>query len=272
MAAAAPRQAAVDVTIRGLSHAFERSGDPVAALGPLDLEVAASETLGIIGPARCGKTTLVRSVAGLVAPTAGEVRIAGVRVACPSSETGVAFERPALLDWRTALGNVLLAAEPRRVEGTGARDEARRLLALMGLSDSEDRKASELGHVDRVRVGLCRALIGGPRLLLVDDVFAGLNAIAREALALDLQRARLERRPTTLLATQSIAEAVVLSDRVVVLTPAPGRIAFETAIDLPRPRRFDRATTPRLVEYCNRIRTACQASGGEWQAPGSIEP
>jgi NitT/TauT family transport system ATP-binding protein len=236
----------VELSLEGV-----KAGD---LLGSIDATIPRGEFVTVAG-SRPAATLLLRLIAGLERPDSGRVALA------PGSVVGVVLDDPCLLDWRTPLGNVMLAVEARRGDCSLGEARARRLLAAAGISDVDARGVGRLPRAHRVRIALCRALVNDPPVLVLDEPFRFLSTVEREELALDLQRVWLERRPTVVAATESLAEAAALSDRVLVLTAAPARVATEIAIALPRPRRFDRATTPHIVEHGNRIRTAVQAVG-----------
>jgi NitT/TauT family transport system ATP-binding protein len=210
----------------------------VTALESIDLDVAENAFVTLVGRSGCGKSTLLRIVAGLMQPTTGEVEIAGRRVVGPSRDVALMFQQSALLPWRTVIDNVVLPAEIHGLDRRAARGEAEELLALVGLDGFEGRRPWELSGGMQQRVALCRALLAHPRVLLMDEPFAALDALTREELSLELQRIWTERRTTILFVTHSIAEAAILSDRVVVLTPRPGRIARVVDVRVPRPRAF----------------------------------
>ncbi|MCR3749089.1 ABC transporter ATP-binding protein [Lentzea californiensis] len=218
------------ITISGVSHSF----GGVHALDGIDLEVGEHEFVAVIGRSGCGKSTLLRLVAGLLSPSAGEILVAGSPVTRPRGDVSVMFQRPALLPWRTVLANVLLPAE---VLGLGdQRDRAHELLELAGLGGFEKRLPHELSGGMQQRVSLCRSLIQSPRVMLVDEPFSALDAITRTELSEELQRVQLARPRAVVFVTHSIDEAVLLADRIVVLSPRPGRIHRVVEVDLPRPR------------------------------------
>ncbi len=192
----------------------------------------------IVGRSGCGKSTLLRILAGLIPASAGSVSIGGSEVASPRRDVGFVFQRPALLPWRTVLENVLLPVELAGGGRAEARARALELLELVGLAGFEGRQPWELSGGMQQRVAMCRSLVSDPAVLLMDEPFAALDALTREDLSLELQRIWSEHRKTIVFVTHSIQEAVVLSDRVIVLTPRPGRIAREIRIDAPRPRDF----------------------------------
>ncbi|MBV8165938.1 MAG: ABC transporter ATP-binding protein, partial [Alphaproteobacteria bacterium] len=200
-------------------------------------------------------------VAGLLAPTAGAVRIDGAAVRGPGAQVGVVFQSPLLMPWRTVLDNILLQVEIRGQRKAEHAEAARRLIELVGLGGFAARRPYELSGGMQQRVGLCRALIHDPRILLMDEPFGALDAMTREAMNAELQRIWMERRKSVLLITHSIAEAVWLADRVLVMGPRPGRIVGEVAIDLPRPRTLEMAETVAFAHHAAQVRRLLNASG-----------
>jgi NitT/TauT family transport system ATP-binding protein len=222
-----------------VSKTFEtRKGRPVQALAGIDLDVRENEFVTVVGRSGCGKSTLLRILAGLIPASSGSVTIGGGAVTAPRRDVGFVFQRPALLPWRTVLENVVLPIELAGGDLKRGRREALELLDLVGLEGFEHRHAWELSGGMQQRVATCRSLVSNPALLLMDEPFAALDALTREEMSLELQRIWSERRTTIVFVTHSIQEAVVLSDRVIVLTPRPGRIAREVVVDTPRPRDF----------------------------------
>ena len=249
-----------EVTVSAACAVIRKGDGDDEVRGPFDLEVRSGEFLAVLGPRGSGKSTLLRMVAGLLPLSSGEIRVAGRKVVSPQTDIGIVFEKPLLLEWRTALENVLLQTEIRGMDRNASVEQARRLLVMLGLEGFETRKPHDLPPGMAVRVALCRALVHNPTLLLLDDPFHDLDPLEREQIAPDLQRLGLTPGTTILFATHLPAEAVQLSDRVAVLSPG-GCIQQCLTIDLPRPRRFDRATTPRISEYCSSIRTLLHAQG-----------
>jgi NitT/TauT family transport system ATP-binding protein len=192
----------------------------------------------VVGRSGCGKSTLLRIVAGLIPASAGSVSIGGIPVTAPRRDVGFVFQRPALLPWRTVLQNVVLPVELAGGNRRAAGEHARSLLELVGLEGFEDRRPWELSGGMQQRAAMCRSLVSDPAVLLMDEPFAALDALTREELSLELQRIWSEHRKTIVFVTHSIQEAVVLSDRVIVLSPRPGRVAREVVVDAPRPRDF----------------------------------
>jgi NitT/TauT family transport system ATP-binding protein len=227
------------IRIERIAKRFRRAGIETEALAGVDLAIGAGEFVSIVGPSGCGKSTLLRIVAGLIAPSEGEVTVLGRRVAGAVTELGIVFQSPVLLDWRNALDNVLAQVELRGGDPRGHRAQARELLAAVGLAGFEDRYPHELSGGMRQRVQIVRALIHDPPLLLMDEPFGALDALTREQMRVDLEALWLARPKTVLFVTHSIDEAVLLGDRVVVMSDRPGRIDRELRIDLPRPRGLE---------------------------------
>ena len=244
------------IDIRGLRHTFTRGGLVTKALDGLDLAVRPGELVVVVGPSGCGKSTLLRIVAGLLPFSSGQVRVGGRDVKGPQTDLGIVFQSPVLLDWRNVLENVLVQIELRGMEVEKYRARAEQLLADVGLRDFMDRRPRELSGGMRQRVAIVRALIHDPLLLLMDEPFGALDALTREQMRIDLEKLWLVQRHTLIFITHGIAEAVALADRVVVMTPRPGRIEKIITVDLPRPRDKAVITSQRFLEYCDEI-TEC---------------
>jgi NitT/TauT family transport system ATP-binding protein len=199
--------------------------------------------------------------AGLVAPTSGVVRIGGVEVTGPYTDAGIAFQDPTLYEWRRVLENVLLPVEIQGRDLAPFRRRARELLGMVGLARFERKYPFELSGGMRQRVALCRALVHDPPLLLLDEPFGALDALSREQLNLELQSIWQSNRKTVLLITHSIQEAVFLSDRVVVMSPHPGRVGEIVPIALPRPRTFAMLEAPEFARHARHIRDVFESWG-----------
>ena len=226
------------IELAGVSKTYASSDGPVAALESISLDVARGEFVSILGPSGCGKSTLLLIVAGLLPASAGQVRLAGRPVTRPQTEIGIVFQNPVLLDWRSVLRNVLLQVESRGLDVAAYRPKARDLLRSVGLGGFEDKYPFELSGGMRQRTAICRALIHDPPLLLMDEPFGALDALTREQMRVDIERLWLGTRKTVLFITHSISESVLLSDRVVVMSPRPGRVDGVFEIALPRPRHL----------------------------------
>ncbi|HYY90019.1 MAG TPA: ABC transporter ATP-binding protein [Chloroflexota bacterium] len=257
----APPTAAL-VEIADVCKEYATEDGPVMALDQVSLDVGEYEFLAVLGPSGCGKSTLLLIVAGLVPATTGRVRIARSEVRRPWREVGIAFQDATLYDWRRVLDNVLLPAQIQGMDGAAARQRALELLDLVGLGGFERKYPFELSGGMRQRVALCRALIHAPTLLLLDEPFGALDALTRDQLNLELLSiCQRPPRKTVLFITHSITEAVFLSDRVVVMSPRPGRVASVVPIELPRPRTLAVTETPEFAAYTHTIRAVFQSWG-----------
>ena len=226
----------VPVSVRAVRKSYGTKDGPVHALGPLDLEVGSGRFVSLVGPSGCGKSTLLLMIAGLLPLSDGVIAVGGRPVTGPQTEIGIVFQGSVLVDWRDALGNVLLQVELRGHRRRDYLDRAMALLESVGLKDFARRYPHELSGGMQQRTAFCRALIHDPPLILMDEPLGALDAMTREQLRTDLERLWLENGKTVILVTHSIEEAVQLSDLVVVISPRPGRIVEAVAIDLPRPR------------------------------------
>ena len=248
------------IRLANVGKVYQSKAGPVEACGEINLEIRRSEFVVIVGPSGCGKTTILKMVAGLQPYTSGSISIDGRRVDGPHTDLGIVFQDAILLDWRNVLDNVLLQVDIRRLDRAQFEPVARSLLKATGLNGFENHKPYELSGGMRQRASICRALVHDPPLLLMDEPFGALDALTREQIAMDIQRVWMEKRKTALFITHSIPEAVLLADRVVVMSPRPGRIVEILDIDLPRPRRLDRV--PAIFnEYTGRIREIFKARG-----------
>ena len=224
------------IELTNVSQTFEVRSGSTEALHDINLSVRDGEFVAIVGRSGCGKSTLLRLIAGLLHPTSGRVAIDGGEVTRPRRDVALMFQRPALLPWRSVLDNVLLPAEFVGGRKSDRQARARELLDMVGLAEFARRLPHELSGGMQQRVALCRSLILAPRVMLMDEPFSALDALTRSELAVELQRVHMENKATIVLVTHSIEEAVLLADRVVVLSPRPGRVRKVIEIDIPRPR------------------------------------
>jgi NitT/TauT family transport system ATP-binding protein len=231
-----------------------RDGAPVEALRDVSLEVASGEFVAIVGASGCGKSTLLRLVAGLVPPTEGRVVLAGSEVTAPRAETAMVFQAPTLLPWADVLRNVTFPLRLMHRTTPDTEDQARALLATAGLAGFEARLPRELSGGMQQRVAICRALLQEPQVLLMDEPFGALDALTREEMSLELLRLWAARRMAVLFVTHSIPEAVLLADRVVVMSPRPGRVVDVIEVDLNRPRSFEQEGSDEFHRCTRRIR------------------
>ncbi|VTU28473.1 MULTISPECIES: ABC transporter ATP-binding protein [unclassified Variovorax] len=254
---------AAAVTIQGVSKSYEvRAGDDVLALDRVDLDIAPGSFVAIVGPSGCGKSTLLSLLAGLTPVSSGRLGIDGDEVVKPHPKAGVVFQSDLLLYWRSILDNILLPIEIKGMDRVAYADRARDLLAQVGLSGFDNKYPSELSGGMRQRVAICRALIQEPGLLLMDEPFGALDALTREQMIMDLQTMWMRLRNTVLFITHGIDEAVFLADRVIVMSPRPGRVDLDLTIDIPRPRRWSGVhEDPRFQHYVRQVREIFEAKG-----------
>ncbi|PYO47162.1 MAG: hypothetical protein DMD84_24400 [Candidatus Rokuibacteriota bacterium] len=239
-----------------------RRGDVVRAVEDVTLHVAENEFVTLVGPSGCGKSTLLRLVAGLTPATRGAIRVRDTAVREPFPDVGFVFQQPVLLPWRSVLDNVLFSVEMLGQPPRQYRKQAADLLELTGLGGFETKYPRELSGGMQQRVAICRALLPDPSLLLMDEPFGALDAMTREEMSLELLRVWEERRKTILFVTHSIPEAILLADRVVVMTARPGRIARVLTIDLPRPRTMELEFDPRFKAASDEVRSLIFARRG----------
>ncbi len=222
--------------VREVSHDYETGERPFPALDRVSFTVDQGEFVCIVGASGSGKSTLLRILGGLLAPSSGEVRLAGAPCCEPHPAVGFVFQKTNLMPWRTVLQNVLLPLELEGPIGPAERQRAQELLALVGLETFADAYPAQLSGGMAQRLTLARALIRHPRLLLLDEPFGALDALTRERLNLELLRIWRVQEQTIVMVTHSINEAVFLADRVLVLGDQPGRLLGAFPVDLPRPR------------------------------------
>lgn len=240
--------------IRGLSKTYARN--ELVALRDVGLDLREGEFVSVIGSSGCGKSTLLKIMAGLMPPTTGSVVLDGSPVLGPRPDIGMMFQQATLLPWKTTIENIVLPIEIRegRAAARAARARARRLLDLVGLGEFGDVYPGELSGGMAQRASICRMLISEPAVLLLDEPFSALDELTRDFMNMELQRICLEQNATAFLVTHSIAEAAILSDRILVMKARPGRVVEEVAIDLPRPRTLEMINTPRFGEIVAHIR------------------
>ena len=245
-----------------------KDSDPFTIFKDVNLSLRDGEFVSVVGPSGCGKTTMLRVINGLMPRTSGEIFIDGKSAADLDHELvmGFVFQGASLLPWRTSLRNVLLGLEGRGHSPKEAEQSARKFLELVGLSGFESHYPHELSGGMQQRVNLARALAINPRILLMDEPFAALDAQTRNFMQLELLRIWRETRKTVIFVTHMIAEAILLSDRVIVFTHRPGTIRSEFQVPLPRPRTMEMRSDPRFLELENvvwkQIEAEVNASGG----------
>jgi NitT/TauT family transport system ATP-binding protein len=249
------------ISVRELSKGYPSRDGCVHALQQISFNVKEGEFVAVVGPSGCGKSTLLKILAGLLPPSKGEACLRGTPINGPRRDIGVVFQSPVLLPWRSVLENVLLPVDVQRLRGDRYRKVALELLSLVGLQEFAHRYPRELSGGMQQRVAITRALIHDPAMLLMDEPFGALDAMTREQMNLELQRIWLERKKTVVFITHSIPEAVFLADRVLVMTPRPGRIMDAVTVDVPRPRQLEAMNLPEFCATVSSIRTQFHAKG-----------
>ncbi|MFI5932349.1 ABC transporter ATP-binding protein [Actinoplanes sp. NPDC051494] len=251
------------VSVSGVTKVFNQGrADEVTALSDVDLTVGAGEFVSLIGPSGCGKSTLLRLVADLIAPTTGEVVVAGKPApkARLDQDYGIAFQQAGLFEWRTVRRNVELPLELRGQSRAARRARAEEMLALVGLDEFADHYPAQLSGGMQQRVAIARALAVQPPLLLMDEPFGALDEMTRERLQTELLGICAKTGTSTVFVTHSISEAVFLSARVVVMSPRPGRITATVDIDLPTPRDENVRQSPAFFDAVTTVRKALRAA------------
>jgi len=250
--------------ISDVSITFASKRGRVTALEGVDLDVETGEFITLAGPSGCGKSTLLKAVAGLTIPSSGHIRLNGEDVTGPRQDIGYVFQRAALLEWRSVRGNILLQAEMRGMDPKRAQARADELIEMTGLTGFEKALPHELSGGMQQRVSLCRALLHEPRVLLMDEPFGALDALTRERMNVELNRIWAQTGTTVLLVTHSVAEAVYLGSRVIVMSPRPGRILEEHRVDLPAERGYAEVLeTAEFHRISSRVRELLGSPGGD---------
>ncbi|WGF87704.1 ABC transporter ATP-binding protein [Marinivivus vitaminiproducens] len=260
---AAPQQVerARLIEMRGLAKTYRAKEGDVPSLRPIELDIYEGELVAVVGPSGCGKSTLMKLVAGLIAPTEGEVRVGDRVVTEPPDDVGIVFQSPVLLAWRSVLRNVMMPVEIRGLDRQRHLERAHRLLETAGLKGFEGKYPWQLSGGMQQRASICRALVHDPKIVLMDEPFGALDAMTRERMNLELQRLHQETGKTILFITHSIPEAVFLADRVVVMSPRPGGIEAIYEVDLPRPRALEVMGEPEFARLTKAIRGHFYATG-----------
>jgi NitT/TauT family transport system ATP-binding protein len=244
-----------------IGHQFEtREGRSLNALAGVSLDIRPGEFVSLLGPSGCGKTTLLRMVAGLLTPSAGKVLVGGVEVRAPRPDVGLVFQQPLLLPWLSVMRNVLLPVDVQGRPIADYENRARELIRMVGLAGFEKRLPSELSGGMQQRVALARALVHDPKILLMDEPFAALDAMTRETMNVELQRIWSAQHKTVLFVTHGIAESVFLSDRVVVMTPRPGVVAAILDVPFARPRSIELLGTAEFAALAANVRSVFENS------------
>ena len=251
-----PQQAKPKIEFQDVTKVFGAAGKRMVALNGVNLSVDEGSFISILGESGCGKTTLLRIAAGLIAPSGGRVVMDGNAVTKPSRDMGFVFQQSVLLEWRTVLENILLPAEILKLKPANYRDKAMDLLRTMGLAGFEDHYPAQLSGGMQQRVSIARALILSPSVLLMDEPFGALDAITREQMNVELLNIWGQSKTTAIFITHDIGEAAFLSDRVVLLGSRPGRVKEIFDVDLPRPRTSEHRFDARFTSLCRDMKHA----------------
>jgi NitT/TauT family transport system ATP-binding protein len=249
------------ILVQNVTKTYASASGNVLALKDVSFSIENGEFISLLGPSGCGKSTLLKLIAGLDAVTAGRISLAGETIAGPPVGLGMVFQKDVLLDWRNVLQNVMLPVEFQDLDPAKYLDRAKQLLKLFGLGDFLDKHPWELSGGMRQRVAIGRALVTDPSLLLMDEPFGALDALTRDQLNLELQDIWTRSGKTIIFVTHSIAEAILLSDRVCVMAARPGRIIEIMDIDFPRPRTLAVRESPQFSAYTRRVRQIFETSG-----------
>ncbi len=234
---------------------YDANRADLLALDDLSLAVADGEFLAIVGPSGCGKSTLLRLLAGLLRPISGRVAFRGEELAAPRRDIGYVFQRANLMPWRTVAANIALPLEVACMPAAEVAQRTNALIALVGLDGFAGAHPAQLSGGMQQRVALARALIHEPKLLLLDEPFGSLDALTRERMNAELLRIWNAHQRTVVMVTHSISEAVLLADRVLVLTPRPGRVRAEFQVPFPRPRSSAMTSDPIFVQFARSVRS-----------------
>ena len=243
------------ISFDGVGQTFATDTGPLTALCDVSLTLDQHEFVAVLGPSGCGKSTLLRLTAGLMMPSAGRVSVFGHPVDGPRDDVGIVFQNATLLPWANVEDNVVFPARHMRGRVTTRdREQARRIIATVGLEGFETRLPGELSGGMQQRVGIARALFLNPDILLMDEPFSALDALTRDAMGLELLRLWQASPKTVLFITHSIPEAVLLADRVIVMSARPGRVIADLAVPLGRPRDEHSLRTPEIQDYMAHLR------------------
>ncbi len=250
------------LSISGLTKRYiSRDGSETLALSDIDLTVGEGQFISVVGPSGCGKSTLLKILSGILDRNSGDISLRSLPLNGPDARIGLVFQAPLLLPWLTVTENILVPAKVQKLDMSQALKRAKDLIEMVGLQGFEKSYPKELSGGMQQRVGICRALIHDPEFLLMDEPFGALDAMTRETMNAELQRIWANSGKTIMLITHSIPEAVYLADRVIVMTPRPGRIVDDISIDLPRERTLDMHSTEAFGTYVRKIRAYFNSNG-----------
>ena len=249
------------IKIQGVSKAFVTDDGPLVAFGPADLDIKHGEFISLLGPSGCGKSTLLMMLAGLEKPSSGKIFLNQTPVHSPRNDIGVMFQESTLVPWRTVLGNIELQLELRGERPENYREQIDSLLNSVSLKGMEQRMPHELSGGMQQRAALCQALIHQPQTLLLDEPLGKLDAMTRENIRGDLQKLWLDKKPTVVMVTHSIEEAVQMSTRVCLISPRPGKIDKVVDIEMDYPRNLAVKQDPRFIQYIGDIHSVFHGYG-----------
>lgn len=253
---------ALAISIQDVTKVYQaRDGSSTTALTRASLDVAQDEFVAIVGPSGCGKSTLLQILTGLLEPTSGAVHVNGESVTGPRRDLGIVFQQALLLPWLNVMDNVLLPVRVLKQKTADYRERAEELLELVGLKDFSRRLPKELSGGMQQRVSIARSLIRDPSILLMDEPFGALDAMTRESMNEELQRIWQEKKKTVLFVTHSISEAVFLADRVVVMSPRPGRITSIEDVRIARPRTAHSYAEAEFTQIADHVRSLLEGTG-----------
>lgn len=244
------------ITVQGLSAIFPNQDGGLHALDDLTFSIPAQQFVCVLGPSGSGKSTLLRILGGLLSPTAGEVLFSGSPISGPSRRIGLVFQDANLMPWRTVIENLILPLEIQKASIEESKKQASDMIRLVGLEGFEDWMPADLSGGMAQRVAIARALIYDPDVLLLDEPFGALDALTRERMALELLRIWQVSSKTVIMVTHSIAEAILLADRILVLTSRPGKICLDMPVDLNRPRSEEIRYSQEFVALERKLREA----------------
>jgi NitT/TauT family transport system ATP-binding protein len=251
---AAEVMSGVPIRISRVSKTFGEDGErPFHALKEINMDIAPGEFISVVGPSGCGKSTLMLMVAGLLKRSSGDIVVGEKSVTKPVTDVGIAFQDHLLLDFRSAMDNVMLQADIRGLPKKKIAARAKELFEQLRLTHAMDKYPRQLSGGMRQRVSLVRTLVHDPSVILMDEPFGALDALTRLQVRMDLESLWLRRRPTVMFITHSVEEAVGLSDRIFVMSPSPGEVVDEIRVDLPRPRPIVLGDAPEFGAYVDRI-------------------
>jgi NitT/TauT family transport system ATP-binding protein len=241
-----------------LGVTFTDGKGSLKAIQEISFSVDREQFICVVGPSGSGKSTLIRVLAGLLTPTIGEVILDGSKLSKPRRGVGIVFQKANLMPWRTVIRNITLPLEIQKIPQKQAQASAQELIELVGLSGFEDWLPQDLSGGMLQRVAIARSLVQDPELLLLDEPFGALDALTREKMGAELLRIWRARKKTVIMITHDIPEAVFLADRVLAISPQPGKVRLDLTIELDRPRQEEDRFTSRFVDYTQHLRKAIE--------------